>query len=90
MANSNTMITLIQEAPNINPSMVILGDIRTIIDLYKLNVFDAAIHYSEISGSDIEHIGELIRNDPLLSSMATKEAEELNIIPKFNRLDFDE
>lgn len=87
---ANTMGSLLTEAPNINPSVAILGHIRRLRTDCNLSVMDAAVHYSETSGIDIEYIGELIREDALLLSALTEEAEALHCLPKKNRLDFDE
>lgn len=47
---------------------------------------DCILSYSELYDIDIEVIGEIVRDSPVLMSAVHEEAESLNLIEKINRL----
>jgi PII-like signaling protein len=47
---------------------------------------DCILNYSETYDIDIEVIGEIVRDSPVLMSAVHEEAESLNLIEKINRL----
>jgi predicted aldo/keto reductase-like oxidoreductase len=47
---------------------------------------DAVVEYAEVNEIEIEVIGEMIKNSPLLKAQIQYEAEELNMLESIPRL----
>lgn len=63
----------------------IMGYIRTKMELGATYI-DCIINYAEDFNVDIEVIGEIVRNSPVLMAAVHEEAEGLNLVEKVNRL----
>ena len=60
--------------------------IEEIVWKYDISFIDAIIHYCEENGFDIETIGEIAAQNPILLSKLQEEAEKLNFLEKKIRL----
>ena len=56
--------------------------IETIMEEYNINIIDACILFCEQNNTDIESIGDVIKNNSKLKAIAMNEANELNFIRK--------
>jgi hypothetical protein len=73
------------------PTLPKVNDLCDILDKlvkqYHLSYMDAAIHYCEESGLDIDLIGKAIKSNQKIMAKIQTEAETLHFLPKTERLD---
>ena len=67
-----------------------LEEIKEIIEQDNVDYIDAIVHYCENNMVDYDVIAKFINRNALLKSIIQEEAENLNYLPKTNRLPFDE
>lgn len=61
-------------------------EIEKIVKNLQLSYLDAILYYCEINDFDEEFVGSIICKNPALKAKVAIEAEQLNFIPKIDRL----
>jgi hypothetical protein len=70
----------------------VLDSKAVIVELHRIaqtnggDYIDAAIHYSEMSGADIETVASIVRSNPKIKFNMQESAEKLNFLPKTTKL----
>jgi hypothetical protein len=66
----------------------VLEEIEDLVWLHDISYIDAAVQYSENKKIDIEIIAPLLKSNKKFEAEIRLEAENLNYLPKTNRLPF--
>ena len=61
-------------------------EIEKLVKKYNLSYMDAVLCYCEKNELDEEYIGSIVNKNPLLREKIAEEAEDLNFLPKQDRL----
>jgi len=69
-----------------NLSANVIKEIEALVKTKNVTYLDGIIHYSTVSGLEIEVIAEIISKNDLIKSKLEIEAEDLNLIKKKSRL----
>lgn len=81
----------ITEKPVMPPKLPNIRDLCEILDgivkKYGLSYMDAAIHYCEDVGIEVESIANAIKSNDKLKSLIQVEAEDLNLLMKISRIE---
>jgi hypothetical protein len=64
----------------------VIAELHNLVLIHNLSYLDAILHYSEVSGLEIEVLAEIMSKDPLIKSKLQIEAENLNFLKKTDRL----
>jgi len=51
-----------------------------------VSFMDALVHYAQKNDIEIELIGDIVRNSPILKSMIQEDAEELRLVERSGKL----
>ena len=72
----------------------ILDSKAVIAELHRIaltnggDYIDAAVHYAESTGADIESVASIVRSNPKIKFNMQESAEKLNFLPKTTKLQF--
>lgn len=69
-----------------NLSSNVVSSIETLVKQHQISYLDAALHFSETSGIELDIIAEIIKKNEVIKAKLEIEAENLNLIRKQSRL----
>jgi len=72
--------------PKIKTSNSILKEIELLVITKRISYIDAALHYCETHDVEPDIVGDIIRSSSVFKQKVQVEAEDLNFLPKTNRL----
>lgn len=74
--------------PNITTPEKFAKDIEDIIWKFDIGYFEAVLHYLELNEIEIESVNALLKGNARIKEAIREEVEELNFLPKTNRIKF--
>lgn len=63
-----------------------IKEVLSLVESHNMDYMDAVIHYCEQNNIEIDAVAAIIKNSPIIKSKIQDEAEELNYLPKTNKL----
>jgi hypothetical protein len=72
--------------PKIKTSNSILREIELLVATKRISYIDAALYYCETNNVEPDIVGDVIRSSSVFKQRVQVEAEDLNFLPKANRL----
>ena len=64
----------------------LIQEIEELVWKYDISYFDSIILYCQNKGIEVESVASIIRNNDYIKSKIEIECENLNLLPKTNRL----